>query len=147
MDEVGLDIREPCDVLWDLNKHPLPFKDEEFDEIYAFHVLEHYGKQGDWKFFFKEWSEYHRILKLGGLFKGIVPYWQSIWAWGDPGHTRLFSDAYFIFLCQKNYEQVGKTGITDYRSVWKGNFKVMMGKCNDGKAYEFTLQKVVKEEK
>ena len=142
--EVGLDIKKPCDVLWDLNKHPLPFKDEEFDEIYAFHVLEHFGKQGDWKFFFEEWSEYYRILKPGGLFKGCVPYFKSVWALGDPGHTRIFPDTYFIFLSQAAYEdQVGKTGMADYRDVWKGNFKVMYAKCNDGKAFEFTLQKEV----
>jgi len=142
-DEVGLDIKKPCDIIWDLNNHPLPFKDEEFDEIYAFHVLEHFGRQGDWRFFFEEWSEYYRILKPGGIFKGCVPYFQSVWALGDPGHTRIFPDTYFIFLSQDQYKQVGKTGMADYRDVWKGDFKVMYSKCSDGKFFEFTLQKVV----
>ena len=142
-DEVGLDIQEPCDVKWDLNNHPLPFEDEEFDEIYAFHVLEHIGVQGDWRFFFKEWSEYYRILKPDGLFKGIVPYYKSVWALGDPGHTRIFPDTYFLYLSQEQYErQVGKTGMADYRNAWSGDFKVLYAKCSDGKAFEFTLQKV-----
>jgi len=142
LDEVGLDIIPPCDVLWDLNNHPLPFEDEEFDEIHAHHVLEHIGRQGDWRFFFEEWTEYHRILKPGGIFKGSVPYFKSVWALGDPGHVRVFPDTYFIFLNQAEYKgQVGKTGMADYRSVWKGNFNIHYAKCSDGHIFEFTLIK------
>jgi SAM-dependent methyltransferase len=142
LDEVGLDIIPPCDVLWDLNNHPLPFEDNEFDEIHAYHVLEHIGRQGDWKFFFEEWTEYHRILKPGGIFKGSVPYFKSVWALGDPGHVRVFPDTYFTFLQQAAYkDQVGRTGMADYRSVWKGNFDVHYAKCSDGAVFEFTLIK------
>ena len=34
-------------VVWDLMELPLPFKDQEFDEIHANEVLEHLGQQGD----------------------------------------------------------------------------------------------------
>jgi len=124
--EVTLDIEPPADILWDLNRHPLPFEDEEFDEICANHVLEHLSRQGDYKFFFEEWNEYYRILKPEGIFQGIVPVWNDIWAWSDPGHTRVIPAAMFTFLCQNEYKkQIGKTGMTDYRNIYKGNFKII----------------------
>ncbi len=50
------------DVVWDLRVHPLSFEDNTFDEIHAYEVLEHLAQQGDYKFFFAEFSEYWRIL-------------------------------------------------------------------------------------
>jgi predicted SAM-dependent methyltransferase len=40
---VNMDILklEGVDVAHDFNKFPYPFKDNEFDEIYTSHVLEH----------------------------------------------------------------------------------------------------------
>ena len=38
------------DVVWDLNNIPLPFEDSAFDEIHAYNILEHVGRQGDYKF-------------------------------------------------------------------------------------------------
>ncbi len=141
-EEVGLDIKKPCDVLWDLNKHPLPFKDEEFDEIYAYHVLEHLGSQGDFRFFFEEFNEYWRILKPGGLMRAVVPLISSIWAWGDPGHTRIFPETWLQFLLQETYEsQIGMTGMADYRFVYKANFKRIFTKTLEGVFLEFVLQK------
>jgi SAM-dependent methyltransferase len=141
-DEVGLDISEPCDVKHDLNVHPLPFKDEEFDEIYAYHVLEHIGSQGDWEFFFSEFSEYWRILKPGGILTGMVPLRRSLWAWGDPGHKRIIEPTWLQYLDQNEYKaQVGNTGMADYRSVWKYDFEKIFTKIVDDNYMKFALQK------
>jgi len=141
--EIGLDIKEPCDVLWDLNKHPLPFKDELFDEIYAYHVLEHFGTQGDFKFFFAEWNEYYRILKPSGIFSGIVPLQNSRWTWGDPGHTRVLPEGVLTFLSQAEYEkQVGETGMADYREWYNGNFKLINREFQENSFLKFVLQKI-----
>ena len=122
---VRLDINEEVkpDIVWDLNKHPLPFKDEEFDQVHAYDVLEHLGKQGDYKFFFSEFNEYWRILKPNGLFVASVPAITSGWVFGDPGHTRVFSRYMLIFLDQNTYSQCGTSQLTDYRFIYKGNFK------------------------
>ena len=112
-------------VVHDLNNIPYPFGDSVFDEVHAYEVLEHCGRQGDWRFFFNQFAEFHRILKPGGYFIATTPRWDSIWAWSDPGHTRIISEGNLIFLAQKNYEQVGRTAMTDYRRWYSGDFEIL----------------------
>jgi hypothetical protein len=46
-----------------------------------------------------------------------------MWAWGDPSHRRVINEGSFTFLDQTQYaKQVGKTAMTDFRSLWKGDF-------------------------
>lgn len=114
-------------VVWDLEEMPLPFDDDVFDTVSAFDVLEHTGRQGDWRFFFRQWSEFHRILKPGGRFYGIVPSLTSPWAWGDPSHTRVIPPESFVFLHQPAYdEQVGKSAMSDFRHVYQADFDIVM---------------------
>lgn len=113
------------DVVHDLNVHPLPFLDNEFDEVHAYDVLEHLGSQGDYKFFFSEFSEYARILKPNGKMMISVPIEGSPWALGDPSHTRVFSKQWLSFLRQDAYERVGKTQISDFRDIYKANLMVI----------------------
>ena len=132
---LDIDPNTKPDILWDLNKMPLPFENDEFDEIHAYDVLEHIGTQGDIKRFFYEFSEYHRVLKDKGLFFITCPYYGDKWAWGDPGHTRILGAETFVYLSQEEYEkQVGVTQISDYRYLWKLDFK--MTTCIPGKNSE-----------
>jgi len=113
------------DVLHDLTQHPLPFFDNEFDEIHAYEVLEHLAYQGDYKFFFKEFSEYWRILKPKGLFIATVPSVKSRWCWGEPSHKRVIMRETLTFLSQDAYNnQVGKTPMSDFRNIYKADFKL-----------------------
>jgi predicted SAM-dependent methyltransferase len=132
---VRLDINSDHkpDVVWDLTKHPLPFSDNEFDEIHAYEVLEHLAYQGDFKFFFAEFSEYARILKPGGLFLASVP--RGIWLWGDPSHRRVIQDETLVFLNQDEYEQVGITNMSDFRNIYKANFKKVYANSNEHKFF------------
>lgn len=124
---VTLDMDPNCgaDVVWDLDKHPLPFPDNHFDELGAYDVLEHVGRQGDWKGYFDEFAEYWRILKPGGDFGIIVPIGGDHFA--DPGHTRFFSPNHFGFLGQEFYRINLERGtqVTDYRWYWKLNFDIV----------------------
>lgn len=121
------------DIVWDLRVHPLPFEDDQFDEIHAYEVLEHLAQQGDYKFFFAEWSEYWRIMKPNGLFFLSCPDRASVWAWGDPSHTRIISAENFVFLDQDEYtKQVGVTTMSDFRSIYKAHFKVCQTQVKSG---------------
>lgn len=111
------------DVVHDLNICPWPFDDDMFDEVHAYEVLEHIGEQGDWRAFFNQFYEIWRILKPGGMLYATVPMWDSPWAWGDPGHRRVIPRQSLIFLNKREYAQIGKTCITDYRPWWAGDFE------------------------
>ena len=125
---VTLDMDPNCgaDVVWDMESRPLPFDDESFDEIGAYNVMEHWGRQGDWRGWFDEATEYHRILKPGGTMGIVVPVGED--ALADPGHTRFFQQNYFGFLNQEFYaENLGNGAcVTDYRWYWTLNFDIVL---------------------
>lgn len=139
---VDIDPGTNPDEEWDLNNIPLPFSDSIADEIHAYQVLEHCGTQGDWKFFFDQFADFWRILKPGGYFCGIVPKLESVWLWGDPGHTRVIFEGTLVFLSQKEYVyQVGKTNMTDYRHYYKADLEIIKA-WKDAENFNFILKAI-----
>ena len=139
-----LDSNPDCtpDLVHDLDVLPYPFGNGIFDEIHAYDVLEHCGRQGDWKYFFAQWSEFWRIIKPGGVFCGIVPHHSSPWAWGDPSHTRIISIESFTFLNQDSYADCGKTSMSDFRFCYKANWKLLYQHVTSDHQQLFILQAV-----
>jgi hypothetical protein len=131
------------DMVIDLNHNTVFCEDEEFDEIHAYEILEHLGQQGDVLNFFEEFKRYWKALRPGGALVGSVPAWTSIWAWGDPGHTRVLSAATFTYLAQAEYgKQVGKTSMSDYRRYWPKPFNFVLEFSEiRGEQYFFVLRK------
>lgn len=128
------------DVVWDLDMLPLPFDDNSFDELHAYEVLEHCGRHGDWRFFFKQFEEFWRITKPDGFFCASVPMWDSEWAWADPGHTRVIAPKTLMFLEQEFYAaHVGKDASSDYRPWYRANWRVQAMQEKDGQFF-FVMQ-------
>ncbi len=138
-----LDMNPDCgaNFVHDLDERPLPFNSEYFDELAAYDVLEHLGRQGDWKGFFEEFAEYWRILKPGGLFGILVPTGPDYLA--DPGHTRFFSIDWFRFLNQNWYAAALAKGeqVTDYRWFWKHSFETVAAENIGGHHLSVVLKK------
>ena len=112
-------------IVHDLTVMPLPFFDNMFDEIHAYEVLEHTGAQGDYKFFFAQFSEFWRVLKPGGHFLATCPSRHSPWALGDPSHTRVMQKEQLVFLRQSSYDAVGSTPMSDFRNIYRANFDIV----------------------
>lgn len=71
------------DVQHDINL-PLPFPDNEFDEVRASHILEHVFE------LIPLMNELFRIINPGGSLFIAVPWWAGTWARGDPSHRHFF---------------------------------------------------------
>ena len=129
------------DVVWDLsNKFGLPFDANTFDEIHAYEVLEHTGSQGDYKFFFWQFSDFWRVLKPGGHLLATCPSRHSAWAWGDPSHTRVLQKEQLVFLSQAEYrKQVGNTSMSDFRNIYKADFETVWAN-DDKESFRFILK-------
>lgn len=84
---VNVDSEDCCDpdVVWDLNKTPWPFEDNEFDTIYAHHIFEHLT---NWWGAFEECG---RILKPGGRVEIRVPDESSSSAMAYIDHVQTFT--------------------------------------------------------
>lgn len=130
------------DVIHDLHVFPYPFDNCELDEIHAYEVLEHCGSQGDFRYFFKQFSEFYRILKPGGHMMITSPNWNGRWAWGDPGHTRIIGFEQLIYLDRSVIEQnrKDKTSMTDYGDLWRGDLRIIAANT-EGDAARWILQK------
>lgn len=129
-----------ADIAHDLDETPWPIADDSFDECHAYEVLEHLGRQGDYKAFFSHFAEIYRVLKPGGVLFATVPSWQSQWAWADPSHTRVIAPYSLVFLDREQYaKQVGKTAMTDFRWLWHGDFERLHVE-DDGESFTFLLK-------
>lgn len=134
------------DVVYDLENLPWPFEDDSFDQIHGYEVFEHLGRQGDFRSFFAHFYEAWRILRPGGFLAVTCPSYKGLWAWGDPSHTRVITSGSLVFLDQEQYHlQVGRTAMSDFRWLWKGDFKAVqvdMKAEEAGTGFAFVLQAV-----
>lgn len=91
---VNLDIAPlpGVDVVHDIEKTPLPFGNESFDEILCNDILEHIDYP-------KVLKDLHRVLIPGGIVHIRVPHFTSKNNAIDPTHKRIFSIETFDFFC------------------------------------------------
>lgn len=92
---VGIDKSKDsdADVIVDIEKERLPFKDESIDRVYTSHTLEHIEN------ILFVMNEFWRVLKWDGLLTIEVPHKDCDLAWQDPTHKRYFVEDSFKFFC------------------------------------------------
>ena len=132
------------DLVWDLMcPDVLPnWWENKFDEIHAYEVLEHLGQQGDYRLFFKQFSAFWRVLKPNGHLLVTCPSRHSVWALGDPSHSRVLQKEMLVFLCQDAYaDNVGKNSMSDFRNIYKADFKIIHVH-EDQEAFNFVVQAI-----
>lgn len=130
------------DVLHDLREPRLPFEDNSFQELHAYETLEHLGQQGDAETLLRQFADYWRVLEPGGLLCASCPSWDSMWAWGDPSHTRIISPGTLVFLDQAEYtKQIGKTAMSDFRHIYRADFVARLAEVQVGTFY-FALEAI-----
>jgi SAM-dependent methyltransferase len=80
------------DVVFDLEKTPYPFKENQFLEVEAHHTFEHVGN------FMEMMEELNRICAPGAIVRVSVPYFASPSFWRDPTHKRPFNIDTFTYF-------------------------------------------------
>jgi len=85
------------DVVHDIEKLPLPFGEEQFDEIRCDNILEHIE-------YIPVLKDLYRILKIGGVLSIRVPHFTSRNNYADPTYKKRFSIDTFSFFV------IGATG-------------------------------------
>ena len=106
----------------DLFKFPWPFKDNSVDELYANQFFEHIPNTLRVPFM----DECYRILKPGGKFTVISPYWTSMRSIQDPTHEwPPLCEASFLYF-NKGWREQNK--LTHY-----------LGKADFDFSYGFSL--------
>ncbi|MCS7150916.1 MAG: class I SAM-dependent methyltransferase [Endomicrobia bacterium] len=103
------------DIIWDLNKFPYPFEDNEFDIVYACHILEHLDNP------IKVLEEIWRILKPNGKLVLKTPHFSCRTAYGNPEHKHYFSSLLFDYF-EREKDFIAKTNakfiVEKIKLVW-----------------------------
>lgn len=115
------------DLILDLEKGNLPYKDNSIDEIMASHILEHIRN------LIPLMNDCYRVLKIKGIMKIYIPQGEGIWA--DPTHVRAFSKLSFRYFCGYSLSDI--YGITCKFKLVSQNFI----DNEDGGVLEIILEK------
>jgi len=80
------------DLVWDLEKTPLPFKSDSVSLIKCEHILEHVSN------FLPLVEEMWRICKPKAIIHVYAPYFRYEAAYRDPTHVRFFTEHSFDYF-------------------------------------------------
>lgn len=81
-----------ADVLCELDHFPYPFRDSQFDQVRAIHVIEHVADV------IRTMEEFHRLARPGGRIVLSTPHYTDFSSFCDPTHRwhlNSFSFRYF----------------------------------------------------
>lgn len=113
--------------------------DDLFDEVHAYEVLEHLGRQGEIESFFGSFEPIWHVLKPNGFLCGTVPSVHNLqWLLGDPGHRRVITAGTLSFLDRTHPVTPPSS---DYRAVNPCDFR-LCSSFDNGVNLAFVLQAV-----
>lgn len=94
MGAYGVDILQmpSVDLVHDLDRFPWPLESESYDLVFAQSVFEHLRDQ------VAAVKEIHRVLKPGGRFLVMVPYFRHLDAFNDPTHEHFYTSRSFDYF-------------------------------------------------
>lgn len=126
---VNLDISAlpGVDVVHNIEQLPLPFPDEQFDEILCQDILEHVD-------YIPVLRDLLRIMKKGAVLTIRAPHFTSKFNYTDPTHKKMFSISTFDFFVKGSHEQDSRGYYFDFafsscrkaRIVFEGNSIVFL---------------------
>ena len=133
-DSINMDMRKTSitDEIYNFELFPWPFKDERFDSVFAFDIIEHLSDV------FKTVDEIHRILKPEGNLIIRTNHCETKQSFIDPSHIHFFHLDSFSF-----YDESTPWG-KKYHWYTDKKFKIM-NKTKSGEELIFVLKKSVKE--
>lgn len=131
------------DIIWNLTEFPWPFDDNSADEIYMNQVLEHLPDTT------RTLQEIRRILKVGGLFHGSVPYGRSYCAIVHWQHYRYFVAQSFYMMGEHfNFKVEAKNIRWDVGWKWKFRNTILPARLQEvlgiNDAYEVVNFRMIK---
>jgi SAM-dependent methyltransferase len=91
---IGIDKnqRSAADVLCDIDRGALPFRESVFDEVRATHVIEHVADV------IATMEEFHRVTRTGGTIFIVTPHYTDFSSFCDPTHRwHLNSFSFYYF--------------------------------------------------
>jgi len=102
---IGIDKckESDADIILDVTKEALPYKDNSVDDITTKHTLEHFDFEGT----IFVMNEFWRVLKPGHILYAIVPHRKGEGAW-TLSHKTYWDERSFTFFTQdRNYKLYG----------------------------------------
>jgi SAM-dependent methyltransferase len=86
----------------------IPFKSNFFDSVSAFDFLEHIPRiiskeNNKTRYAFIElMNEIHRVLRGGGRFYALTPYYPNAASFQDPTHVNIITNLTHVYFCEPN---------------------------------------------
>ncbi len=108
---VDIDPESSADVIYDLNKLPWPFDNDEFHEVICQDILEHLE---DLPSVMREIS---RISKRGSIVKIRTPHYSSHYAYNNPTHRHYFGYYTFEYFCRRGFKVIKKKLL--FPRIWR----------------------------
>jgi len=110
------------DKVFDLNIYPYPFKDNQFEEIACYSVLEHLESPE------RVIEEMWRISRPNAKVIIVVPHFSCWQAWGDLTHRRPFNSTSLFSFSNKKSHRDSSSLINTHKEKFNVDSRILFGR-------------------